>query len=159
MKARIRFSNASRVTWGDRMSVTSTWIEDVATFLQAQGFGTVNVDIMEGVMPDQQTHPNAVLAVVPAPGRPSLLTSDNTPKVYKAYAGVGLRFRDAPNIWFAPWQRANEIWRMLDQTFGVVIGSTYYDNFKPRMPPFTIGGKDETGRWLIGFDCDVVFNP
>jgi hypothetical protein len=138
----------------------TTYVRDLVDLIAAAGLGTEAVDLFEGTLPDKDTVPGAVMAVDASFGRASTYSFDNGGMaVASGYPRAQLLFRDVPEEFDAPLQRALGVFDYFDTHAGFVVNGHYYPRVANLQTPAKIGGQQGDGRWLLGFNVELQRNP
>ena len=125
-------------------------LDDVATYLQTQGIGTIGTNLFKGSLPDS---PDALVALIEVGGDAPidvLSMAAGTIKVERPVIRVVARA--GQDDYQAARTKAASAYQQLHGLTGQTLSGTRYLTIEARHPPFNLG-RDENGRWLSGFDA------
>lgn len=134
------------------MATSPIWLVDFGSLLQTWSLGVEGTDLFLGDLPDSVAAPASVLGVIPYNGLPA---SRNLDGPVRSYPRASMLFRGDVDDYLTPANRANAVYEFLLTQYGIVIGSNHYDMFLPLQEPGNIGGKDDTNRYVIGFNIEA----
>ena len=106
-----------------------SWIEDIGTYLQTSGIGTVGTDIFYTGF-DASVHNCITLYTQPGLPEEIYLTKDLTLRKPE----LGVRVRNSSDS--AAYQKAYDIYNLLDMLVNTPLGSTRFKRIKAIADPF-----------------------
>jgi hypothetical protein len=126
-----------------------TWIEDIGTYLQTQGKGTLGTSIFYEEF--SLSSPNCIL-LIDQPGLPSITTLGKGMTLRKPELGVRVRNQNDDTA----HAKADEIYNLLHLKTNTVIGSTRFKKIKCIAEPFYLS-KDPNNNhiWSINFNLEI----
>lgn len=130
----------------------ATTLEDLGTFLQTAGTGTLATDLFLGLMPDT---PDFCTVLLENPGDDSIVVMNRTagkPTVERP--SVMVLCRGAKDDYNTPRTEAESIYAVINDVVDTTLSSTRYLAIEARQPPYGVG-RDDNGRELVGFNLDI----
>jgi hypothetical protein len=127
-------------------------LDEIGAYLAAQGLGDLDHDIFLGAHPDT---PDACTILLERPSAAPIGTHDNL--IAQEQPRLQVVCRGAANDYLGPRQQAEKVYQQLAQIINQTLSGTRYLLVIPS-PPFPIG-RDESARWLIGCNAEVLKNP
>lgn len=134
----------------------ATVLDDLGTFLQTAGVGTLATDLFLGIMPGE---PDTCVALIESPGDdPVSVMTRTASKPPVERPSISILCRGAKDDHNAPRVEAESIYAVIHNVVDNTLSGTRYLSIEARQPPFSIG-RDENGRSLIGFNVDIWKEP
>jgi hypothetical protein len=131
-------------------------LDDIASYLQTQGVGTVGTDLFKAMLPDT---PDACVAVLEFGGDEPVDTYSVTAGTIKVERpALQIICRAAQDDYSAARTKAESAYKQLHNLGPATLSGTVYLGVKAREAPFTLG-RDSNGRWLVGFNLSVWKEP
>jgi len=131
-------------------------LDELGTYLQANGFGTLGQTIFLGTIPADAPGAgvqDAVLGLFEIPGLPSENTHDLLgPSVEQPH--VQLRWRGAPYGYAAARTQAGNAYRLLGSVVNQVLSGAFYQQIIPMQSPYGVP-PDEWNRPFLVFEVWV----
>ncbi len=126
-----------------------SWIDDIGSYLQTQGIGTLGTDLFyEKFEPSIQ---NSVILITQAGPGPST-TLGNTMILRKPELGVRVRNQDDSTA----YTKAESIFNLLNDTYNTTIGNTRFKRINAVADPFFVGfDKNENFMYSINFSIRI----
>lgn len=106
-------------------------LDELATYLAANGVGTVETDIFEGLMPDSPEAPDAVVALFEYPGGP--VTAVNTVEQRSIQARTRALTYDAAK------DKAELVFGLLHSMHEETLSGARFLLILAKQPPFSLG--------------------
>tara|TARA_Y100000310_G_scaffold212376_1_gene213217 strand:+ start:3939 stop:4340 length:402 start_codon:yes stop_codon:yes gene_type:complete len=131
-----------------------SFLEEIATYIQAQGHGDIGTDIFGGEMPDQ---PDACIAVYESEGREPGETFGNTPPVYDR-PHLQILVRGERNDYETPMALCQAIRTDLATLVNTSLSGTYYLRVAARGSAHPIGD-DGQDRYKMAANFIVFKEP
>lgn len=125
-------------------------IDELATYLQSKGLGTIGTDIFEGRLMDT---PDAQIALIDYAGRPSELTHDIAGIAYER-PRVQVLARSSPDDYAGARTKANGAYKVLEFANQTLSGVRYLQ-VTALHPPFLLD-RDHQERCVFAFNIDVL---
>jgi hypothetical protein len=129
--------------------------EDIATFLDSQGFGTY---VAGGtiIVGDLRPTPDVLTAVRDSPGYPNV---EAMSEIVFVVPGVQISVRDPD--WVTAYQRAFNMWKACAQAHNVTLNGTRYCTLTPAQMPFQMpdDGTATPGRVTFVFNLNAWCDP
>lgn len=124
-------------------------LDELATYLAANGVGTVEVDIFEGLMPDSPEAPDALVALFEYPGGP--VTAVNTVEQRAIQARTRAKtYDDAKN-------KCELIYGLLHSMHETELSGTRFLLILAKQPPFSLG-RDDRERHEFAVNFRVLYD-
>jgi hypothetical protein len=126
-------------------------LDDIASYLQAQGLGVVATNIFKGTLPqDAVAMPDEVIALRETPGLPPARSHDIPPARIEQPT-VQVLVRGAPFDYATARQKAQAAWEALDGLGNQTIGTGFYLFIQALQSPFPLR-MDALDRYEIVFN-------
>lgn len=125
-------------------------VDDIASLIATDGFGTLSVDLFRGDLPPS---PDGVAAVNEYPGGAAVTffgtrSINERPRVQILVRGVAYDSQ-------TPRLRIERIYQALMDRGAFTVNSTRYMALEPVQPPFPMG-KDDNKRWVYAVNFAVT---
>jgi hypothetical protein len=114
-------------------------LDELGTYLQTQGLGTVGTTLFKGHVPLQG--PDALLALLEVPGMPAVRSHD-TPVARYEQPVVQVLVRGAPHDYQAARETAQTAWEALDGLSNVTLSDVEYLWMQALQSPFWLRTDD-----------------
>lgn len=123
-------------------------LDEVSTYLQSQGVGTVNRDLFLGLRPAE---PPECLTLAEYAGNAMTYVQERADPLYESpQLQVIARSAD----YMRARTLAKSAWSVLARLTNSILSGTRYLSIRPNSSPALIG-RDQNGLILIGFNCTV----
>lgn len=138
-------------------------LDEVGTYLQSAGVGSLSTTLFLGQWPDAATDAIVVVLETGGAGGTETMGSDTLPAWENPTIQVVCR-GDAPDPagsktpYVSARAKAKTAWEALTKVANETLSSTRYLRITPLQSPFLIG-RDSADRPLIGFNCLVAKVP
>lgn len=128
---------------------------EVATYLAAQGLGTLGVNVFVGQLKDT---PDVALMVSEYGGASSNHGFGN-PGLREEFSGVQILVRGLPNDYAGPRARIETAYRKMAEIQATTLSGTYYRIARPVSPPLLLE-RDANMRckFVVSFICDKTLS-
>lgn len=129
-------------------------LDEMTTYLAAQGVGTVGTDLFAGLLPDT---PDACVALLETGGMPAAHTVGGGGAGSAVFERPSIQVicRGAKHDYAAARAKAGTAFTKLDGLANTTLSGTRYLSIFAAQPPFLIG-RDENERPLVGFNVEVA---
>jgi hypothetical protein len=124
-----------------------TWIDDISTYLQTQGIGTLGTDIFVNGF-DTTTN---CIALFDQPGMGDLTTASDDETIQ--YPELGVRVRNS--VESTAKSKIDAIHALLNGKSNVTIGSTRFIAIEAVCPPFFVSNSATDG-WIFSVNYSIT---
>lgn len=127
-------------------------LDEVGTYLQTEGIGTLGTDLFKGLLPDI---PDACVALIETGGQASehVLSSAVGAPAWEA-PSFQVTCRAGRRDYSAARIKANDVFKLLDGLANITLSSVRYLSISAIQAPFAMP-RDEQERPLLIFNCAV----
>lgn len=124
-------------------------LDEVGTYLQAQGVGTLGTDLFKGDMPPDI---NTVIAIIETPGfgPQDQMGSGQQP----GFEQPGFQILCRAPTYGVARQKADAAWKALTKVANTTLSGVAYQRIKPTQSPFLVG-RDDNQRVLVNCNYQV----
>jgi hypothetical protein len=124
-------------------------IEELGTYLQGLGHGTLGTDLFLYQLPDT---PDTCVAIREYAGaEPEFVHDQATPNMIRPRFQMVVRGPVIPDVML----KASQVWSSLVTINNTTIDGTFYQRLVPLQSPFLIE-RDENNRWVAGANFEAM---
>jgi hypothetical protein len=124
-------------------------LDELATYLQAEGIGTLGTSLFKGSIPLSDAQ-DALVALIETPGLPPVRSHDMPPARYEQPV-LQVATRGQPYGYAAARQKAQDAWDVLDGVANATLSGTLYLWIEALQSPFWLR-TDDLERPLVVFN-------
>jgi hypothetical protein len=130
-------------------------LDEIGTYLQAQGVGTVGTDLFQGLMPDDV---DAVVSIYETPGASPIYVHDDVTGIKLEQPRLAVWARGVREDYAAPRQKAEDVVTALAAVRNQTLSGTRYLRVRVTQPPFLLR-RDDNDRVVIAANFEAVKVP